>query len=487
MSTLKSQAKSALIWDFSGKIARNGMGFVVSIFLARLLEPSEFGLIAMVMVVIGIAQIFTDVGLGGALIQRRKVLPIHYSSVFYFNLAVAVLLACATYASAKQIGDFYDNPELIPLAEVLSVSFVIYALSSVQNIRLRKDLNYALPTKIALFASLVSGIIGISLAFMGAGVWSLVAQQLSQGIVYNIVIWNKAQWRPDRRFSWRALRQLWVYGFRMFLSGFLEAIFSRLDALIIGKLFDAATLGLFQRAKSLNEFVIKYSSGSLMSVLFPVLSKIQRDLPKFQNIVLKSYGIIAFVTFLLLGLLYVLSQELIVLLYGERWLLSVEYFKILALSGFAYPLSALLVNVLSSRGNSKAFLRLEIYKKIIFSINFPIGFMWGIEGFLYGLAVASAVAVYVNICFVSWEIRLEKSLFVMPVMIQATITVLCAVAIEYLFAQTHWSAFVSLVSKGVLFGGLYMSMNHLFKPRAYGDFREQMTPFYVKLSARIKK
>ncbi len=175
---LKSKGITAFIWDFSGKLANQGMGFVISIFLARLLEPSEFGLIAMVMVVIGIAAVFSDSGLGVALIQRRRVRPIHYSSVFYFNIAIATLLSVITFFSAESIASFYGTDELIPLMQVMSFSFIIGAFSSIQSIRLRKELNYALLTKIGLIASLVSGIVGISLAFNGFGVWSLVVQSL---------------------------------------------------------------------------------------------------------------------------------------------------------------------------------------------------------------------------------------------------------------------------------------------------------------------
>ncbi len=288
MSSLKVQGTKAFIWDFSGKIARQGMGFVVSIFLARLLEPSDFGLIAIAMVIIVIANIFTDSGLGLALIQRRRVLPIHYSSVFYFNVAVGILLVLITFLSASLIAEFYNNQALIPLTQVLSFSFIIGALSAVQSTKLRKELNYALLTKMNLTASLISGIIGVSLAFLGAGVWSLVAQSLILGVVYNILIWTRAKWVPDLKFSWKALTQLWGFGFRMFLSSLLGTVFGQLQIIIIAKLFSPATLGFFNRAMSLNNMVITYSSQSLMSVLFPILSKVQNDLPRFQSIIMKG-------------------------------------------------------------------------------------------------------------------------------------------------------------------------------------------------------
>ncbi len=488
MSSLKAQGTKAFIWDFMGKMATYGTGFVVSIFLARLLEPSDFGLVAMMMVIISIAGIFSDVGLGGALIQRQRVRPIHYSSVFYFNIFVGLLLALLTYFSAPMISEFYGNEQLLPLAEVLSLLFVINAFSSVQNARLRKDLNYALLAKVSFISSLVSGTIGISLAFLGAGVWSLVAQALSMGVVYNILIWSTANWMPGMIFSWKALVQLWGYGFRMFLSGFLNTVYTQLDFIIIGKLFAPATLGFFERAKSLHGMAMQYSSSSLMAVLFPVLSKVQKDLPRFQNIVLKSLGIISFVTFVVIGGLYLISHELIVLLYGQKWLPSIYYFKILILSGFAYPVSALLVNVLSSRGNSKAFLRLEIYKKLIGSISLIVLYFFGIEMFLYALIVQAFINGYIlNILYASREISVPFIKFSKPLITQAVIAVVSVTLTTLFFKGIAFSDIIMILIKGTLFLVLYVGFSYLFKTSSFRYFLEQTMPLIRKKLVKRSK
>ena len=475
MPNLKSQAKTAFIWDFSGRLLMQGSGFVVTIFLARLLEPAAFGLIAMAAVIVGLAQIFTDVGLTGALIHSRSVLPVHYSSVFYFNISVALILTTITYFSAKLIADFYDNKDIIPLVEVLSFSFLIQSLSSVQGAKLAKELHYPLLTKSKITASMTSGIIGIGLAFYGAGVWSLVAQSLSMGIVYALLLWSTSGWRPSLLFSLKALVQLWSFGFRMFLSGFLATIVSQIDILIIGKLFPPATLGFFQRAKSLNELAVKYSSGSLMSILFPLLSKVQKDLPRFQNIVIKSLGIISFVVFLLLGALYLIAHDLIILIFSEKWLPSVEYFKILVLSGFAFPVSALLVNVLSSRGNSKDFLNLEIFKVIIFAANLYVGFLFGIKGYLYGLIIAMSIAVLLNIFYASREIKLKFFIFVKPLIIQASISFIAVIVTDTVLQSIDYSNFVMILYKGSTFSICYIFINWIFQTTSYLYFLEQIS------------
>ena len=487
MSNLKSQGTKAFIWDFTGKMAIHGMGFIISIFLARLLNPSDFGLIAMVMVIISIATIFTDIGLGSALIQRRHLVPIHYSSVFFFNITIGILLTVITYLSAPFIASFFNNNALIALIEIISFLFVINAFSAVQSTKLRKELNYALLTKIAFISSIISGIVGITLAFNGAGVWSLVSQSLTQAIVYNIIIWLMSDWKPKAEFSIKALMQLWAFGFRMFLSNLLNLTFGKLDTLIIAKLFEPATLGYFNRAKSLDQMVITYSSGSLMSVLFPILSKVQNNLERFQHIIMKSLGILTFVVFFLLGSLYLISHELVIILFGEKWLQTIEYFKILVLSGFGFPISALLVNVLSSRGNSKSFLRLEIYKKIIFGINLSVGFIWGIEGYLYGLLFATLLGVYLNIIFVSKEIDIEKFKLLKPILIQMIIAILITLFVQFINKDIALGNFIMLALKGIEYTFIYLFINKFIDTNSYRYFMDEAKPIYTKLLIRIKR
>lgn len=487
MNSLKQQGTKAFIWDFLGKLSTHGMSFVISIFLARLLDPSDFGLIAMVMVIVGIAQVFSNVGLASALIQRSRTLPIHYNSVFYFNIFIASILAIIIYLSAPYLGAFYDNSELISLFQVMSLSFIIAAFNNVQNAKLRKELNYALLTKIRLISSLLSGILGISLAFWGAGVWSLVTQILTMDIVYSILIWTAGHWKPSLEFSWKALMQLWSFGFRLFLSAMLNAIFTRLDFLIIGKLFPLATLGFFQRANSLNSMVIQYSSGSLMSVLFPVLSKVQNDLPRFQNIILKSLGIINFVIFLLLGGLYLISEELIVLLFSDKWLPSVAFFKILVLSGFGYPIGALLINALKSRGNSKAVLQLRIYTILITSANLVILYFLGIDMYLYGLIVQTILALSLNILFVSREIALPFYTFSKPILVQMTLSVFSVVLTILITKNIESFDIIILFIKGSIFTFLYVTFNYILKTSSFGSFAEQVMPMIKKKFGRKMK
>ena len=476
MSSIKAKGIQAFIWDLLGKVGIHASSFIVMIILARLLTPADFGLIAMIMVIVGIATIFSDIGLGGAIIQRRRVLQIHYSSVFFFNISAGFILTILTFFSANLIANFYNNPELVPIVQVISTIFIISSFHALQMVILRKELNYKLLTQVTLIASISSGTIGVVLAFLDFGVWSLVAQILSRELITNIVIWNRTSWIPSFAFSFKALKQLWGYGFNMFLSGVIDTIYEKLDYMIIGKLFSPAVLGFFHQARQLNLFVIKYSSGSLMSVLFPILSKIQKDIIYFRRVIIKSLGIICFITFFILGELYVTADELIVGLFGDKWEPSIYYFKILALSGFAYPISALMVNILSSRGKSKEFLKLEIYKKIIQSINLYILYLYGIDIFLYGVIITSILGTLLNIKFATNEIGLSFMTIVRPIIISATVTAIVTLSIVFISDYINLNDFLMIIIKGGLFMMLYISINWIFRVKSFQYIMEQIQP-----------
>lgn len=488
MKSLKQQGVTAFIWEFTSRILSRGMRFIISIFLARLLEPEDFGLIALVMIVIELASLFTNIGLNGALIQRKRNSPIHYSSVFYFSLTVGILLTMSTFIAAPYFADFYQKDILEPLMKVLSFSFIINALCSVQVGIFRKNLEYAILTKIRFLSTGIPGIIGILLAYSGFGVWSLAASSILSSFLFTLFIWLKSQWRPSFIFSFKALKNLWGFGFRMFLSGLLDNVYLRLDYMIIGKLFPIETVGYLQRAKSLNELATQYSAGSLMSVLFPLLSKIKGDLNRFQKIVEKSFNLISFMAFLLLGILYLSSESIIVLIFGEKWLPSVEYFKIIALIGFNLPVSSVLVNILSSRGKSKDFLRLEIYKKIVMSTDFIILIYYGVIMYLYYKVLTSIITIYINIIFAAREIQVDKRTFIIPLINQGLIALSAVIFIQYFNTMFELGYFSMLFLQTAEYIFIFIVLNIIFKTKQMKTLWKEIEPTlnqkYKKWSAR---
>ena len=411
MSSLKQKSYKALGWDFIGRIGNQGIGFVISIILARLLSPDDFGLLGMITVVIGLSTIFSDIGLGSALIQRKDATDEHYGSVFYFNVVVGLSLAIALFFSSGIIAKFYNRPEIKSLSQVMAITFIVNSFGNVRKIWLHKHINYKIPTQATLMGVITGGTVGIIMALKGYGVWSLVAQTIISGIVNNFYLYFATKWKPKFVFRFKALKELWSYGFNMFLSAILDTLATQLDKVIIGKLFSPATLGHYFRAKTLDAQISMYTSGPLMSVLFPVLSNVQDDDQRFKSIVHRGFHLLNFAIFFLLGTFLLCAKDIILILFSAKWLPCVEYFQILVLGSFVFPFGSLLVNVLSSKGNSKAFLRLEIYKKIPILIVFTVGFWFGVKGFMIGLVITGYIALFFNILFAAREMNVSSKWF----------------------------------------------------------------------------
>jgi O-antigen/teichoic acid export membrane protein len=483
-SSLKTRGITAFVWDFLGRLSTQGLSFIVTIFLARLLEPSDFGLIAMAMVVVGMAQVFTDAGLSAALIQRTKVLEIHYSSVFFFNLISGITLTAIFFYSSGYIANFYGNEKLTPIIQSISFLFIINTLCSVQSAKLKKELKYGILTKVSFSSSMLSGCIGILLALYGFGVWSLLAQIIIQSLIFTMILWSVSNWRPKLAFSFKALKQLWNFGFRIFLSGLIDAVFRRADFIIIGKLFNTQALGYFQRAKQFNGMLVQFISGSLTSVLFPVLSELKNQLPKLQQVVLKLLHIICLTSFLFIGSLYLLAEDLIVFIFSDKWLPSVQYLQILLLSGFAYPISALLVNVLKGRGNSKVFLRLEIIKKSAHAFNFLNIIYFGVNSYLYGLLGLAFFGVSLNIYYCAKELRLNFNDFSSPILLQMCLSLFSVFLILMLLHFIEPNYIIGLLIKSVGFVVVFLGFNLVLNTKSYSFISQQIQ---AVIKSQLKK
>ena len=480
MSSLKEQGVEAFIWDFFGKILIYGSTFVVTIILARLLTPSDFGIIAILMAIVSMASVLFDIGLAGALIQRKRVLDIHYTSVFYFNITIGFLLTILMSVFAPDIAAFYHNSSLERYLEVISILFTLIAFHTVQTVILKRHLNFKELTKLNLLASISSGFIGVSLALLGFGIWSLILQVIFREVLFNIIIWRSSSWKPSLNFSLKALKQLWSYGFHMFLAQILTTVYQKLDYMIIAKLFPVSTLGYFYQAKQLNTFAITYFSSSLMSVLFPLLSKIQYNTKHFQSLVIKLLDLLLLVTFFILGELYLVADELIPLLLGEQWEASIAYFKLFLLSGFAYPISALMVDILKSRGKAKEFLKLEVYKVFIMFSTLYVLYIFGIEYFLYSLIVMSSIATLLNIKFAVDEIKLSMMSIVKPIIIEMLLTVVIVSFITAIFSNFSINFMLLMLFKSLLFLSLYIFLHWLLKVNTFEYVKEEYKQFREK-------
>lgn len=397
MSSLKKRSLTAFIWDIGGTFFRQGSGFIISIFLARLLEPAEFGLVGMAMVFINISYIFMDFGLSSALIQSKKNTDLTYSSVFYINLIFGLFLTLIFYFIAPFIGDFYENDQITYLVRWLSLVFVFSSLGQVQSVILRKKLNFKALTIQGLIANSIGGILGVFFAFQGWGVYALIVQQLSAALLGSLLIWKLSSWKPELMFSYKEVKNLTNFSLFVFLDSLFSNIFKNLDVLLIGKVFSPMVLGFYTRSVSLKDQVTNFSSLSLTKVFYPVLSELQDDEAEYSRIYFKVISVVSFLSFGLSGVLYVLGSDIIIGLFGPKWAPSVPIFQVLILSVVNYPMSSMIVNAFLSKGKSKANFVIGLFRKFIRIIPLLIAYYYGIFEFTVSLVVVNYFLTFVNI------------------------------------------------------------------------------------------
>lgn len=407
MTTLKKRSAIAFAWDLGGTFMRKGCGFVISIFLARLLDPAEFGLVGMAMVFISISQVFIDVGFSSALIQSKGNTNLTYSSVFYLNVFAGVILTTIFYLVAPLVGSFYENHQITDLVQWLSLIFVFNSLNLVQQAILQRKLNFKILTLRTVVATTVGGGIGVVFAFQGYGVYSLVIQQLCTAVLSTILLWSTSGWMPDLKFSRLEIKKLTSFSAFVFFDRFTSVFFQKLDTLFIGKAFSAATLGFYTRAESLNSQVTVYTSSSLNKVFFPVLSGLQEDEKKFNSIYFKLVSLICFVSFLISGLLYVLADPIIIGLFGPKWEFSIIIFQILVFKSFNVPLNAMMLNALLSRGKSKENFIIGLLRKTLRATPIIIGILYGLIPFVFGVTIISYFLTLLNIIFIKKYLKIN--------------------------------------------------------------------------------
>lgn len=453
-----------ILWDFLGKVSFQGVGFVVSIFLARLLLPEDFGLVGMVMAFIGIASVFIDLGFGAAIIQRKEINNTHLSSIFWINFSIALLISISCFLCAPLISKFYGRPEILSLAKVLSFTFLFSGLSSIHRAILTKDMNFKYLAKIGMLSALISGLFGIVLAYKGYGVWSLIAQNYLSLFISTFLLWRGTKWLPSFTYNWIAIKPLWSYSNKLFISSVIEAIYTRVDVFIIGKLFNPTLLGYYSRGLTLNQLIGSYSAGSLNAVLFPALSKIQTDLVQVKEKMIKFYNAAAFLAFLIGGILFLISEDLIVLLFTEKWLPSTTYFKLLVLSSFVYPLSAVILTPLRSLGHSNVFLKLEIIKKVFITIAIIVGFSFGIIEYIYALTISYYIGLILNGYFTGKTINWPVSSQLLDVLKYLLITLTSVFLIYQLFNFIpHLPRFINLLLNSIAFLVIYVTLCYIAK------------------------
>jgi teichuronic acid exporter len=391
----KAQYKS-IGWSFSERLGSQSLAFIFSILLTRLLSPTDFGLIGMILVFIALGQSLIDSGMTSSLIKKDSPDDLDYSVVFITNLVFSLLIYLCVFLVAPLISAFYDQPELISILRVYSLGFVFIALSAIQQTLLVKALAFRKLALIKIPATLFSGLIGASMAWKGFGVWSLVGMYLSNQIILSILFWLLGNWKFSFRFDTGRFKEHFGFGYKLSLAGILNTLFENLYNVLIGRFFVLSTLGFYTRANMLKQYPVETFASALQKVTYPIFANQRKDIDllkgSFKELTQRVIFVIA--PMMLLGA--ALAKPLFLLLFGEEWLESVPYFQILCLTGILYPIHSYNLNVLNVFGRSDLFLKLEVIKKIQILGVVVIAFQFGIYGLIWAQVITSATSFFIN-------------------------------------------------------------------------------------------
>lgn len=408
MKNLKNATISASVWNFGNIVVSQVRTFIVSWILARwFLGPEDFGLIGLSMAFSGLVDSFVDFGLGNAIIQKKDVSQLEKSTVFFVNLLFGCTLTVISYFSAPISAWYFDIPELKSVVQVLSFSFLIKGVSSIHGPLLKKELNYKKHFIIGSISGIVSGILGVFLAYREFGVWSLVYMQITGWVIVVILLWFFSKWRPSFEFNLSSIKELWNFGYKNSLSQFLDSAFVKFDALVIGKLFSAFDLGIYDRGKSLVRLVVRYAFSSFGNVLFPSFSKMNSDYDQIKNSLIKLLNIVCLITFLLTGLLVISAKEMIVFVYTEKWVLSAEIFILLGSFSFVHTIPNVLNSPLLALGKSKEVLKTQVVTRFLYLLAIIPAYFYGINAFVFSSMGASTIGLFLSSYFIKKNLNIS--------------------------------------------------------------------------------
>lgn len=464
-NSLKIKTANGLFWSFSNLLANQGIQFILQIILARILVPKDFGLVGMITVFIAVSQSIIDSGFSSSLIREKDPSKEDYSTVFYFNLLMAVVLYVILFFSANAISIFFREPKLVSILRVLALVLIINSFGLIQRTILIKNIDFKTQTKISISSSIISGIIAIFLACLKFGVWSLIIQTILMQFIQSLLLNLSGKWFPSLIFKKESFKRLFGFGWKILVSGLINTLYNNLYYLIIGKSFSTVDLGYYSNAQKLRDVACQSISTSVQKVGYPILSSIKEDERRLKEGYKKIIKTSVYITFPLMIGLSAVANPLIRLILGPKWIKCIEYFRVLCFSGMLYPLHAINLSILQVKGRSDLFLGLEIIKKIIglISIGIVLFFKLGIMGLIWALVITSLIAYFLN-SYYSADLLKYSTLHQIKDVIPAFITSIIMGIIVYLFESIlPNNNLIKLITQTIIGLLVYVGMSKIGK------------------------
>lgn len=457
----RNSVLSNFIWRFVERCGAQLVTFIVSIVLARILSPEDYGQIALITVFITIMQVFVDSGLGLALIQKKDADELDFSSVFYFNFAVCLILYGVMFIAAPHIAEFYKDTSLTPIVRVISLTIVISGVKGIQQSYVSRNMLFKLFFFSTLGGTIFSAFLGIGLAYAGFGVWAIVAQQLSNTAIDTLILWINVKWRPKKMFSWNRLKSLLSFGWKMLVSSLLDTVYNNIRSLIIGRMYSSADLAYYNQGKQFPHTIVNNINSSIDSVLLPSMSSAQDDSTRVKAMTRRSIKTSTYIMApMMMGLAFC-AKPIVQLVLTDKWLPCVPFLRIFCITYMFYPIHTANLNAIKAMGRSDYFLKLEIAKKAV-GMTLLISTMWfGVMAMAYSLLLGTLFGMIIN----SWPNKklLDYSNFEQMKDILPGIAIAfvmgCSVKIVELL---HASAAVTLMIQIPLGAVIYVGASALF-------------------------
>ncbi|GAD79628.1 lipopolysaccharide biosynthesis protein [Vibrio ezurae] len=452
MSHSKQQVKSGFFWSAIDNFGNQAIGVVISLTLANILGPTDYGLVAMLAIFIAVAGVFVNSGFNAALIRKVDRTEKDYSTTFYFSLVISFICYGLLFISAPLIANFYQQSGLVSLTRVIALTIIINTFAIIPRTKLTVALNFKSQAKANVTALICSGGVGLVMAFSGFGVWALVSQQIVSATISVFMLNLLSPWRPVEKACKESFIDLFGFGYKLLLSGLLDTIYNNIYGLIIGKLFSASQLGVFNQAKTLSLLPAGTITSVIQKVTFPMLSAMQGDSAKLDNAYLKSLQISCLIIFPIMFGLCISAEPLISLLLGEKWQETAPLISILTLGFVLYPIQVINLNMLQVKGRSDLFLKLEIIKKINVTMMLFITVPIGIKAICIGMVLTSYFALIINTYYTAKLSTITQFMQLSTLLPIVIITTISAV-IGYQFGagiMENWLSIITMLTAELL-------------------------------------
>lgn len=482
--SLNKKAYTGIAWTSIGRFSNIAIQFISGIILARLLTPDDYGCIGMLSIFMLIASTFVNGGFGSALIQKKRPTPVDYSTIFFWNVGMSGVMYLILFACAPSIARFYKIPLLCPVLRVEGIVLFINAFMLVQSNQLNKQFKFKKLSIVSVTTSIITLIVTALLAYLGFGVWALVVQNILMALIPCVVYWVSSSWRPTFVFSGKSFKELFSFGFYMLMSNLVNEFCNNIQGLMIGKLYNSATMGYYSKAHSTEKLASTTISNVVMQVSYPVYSELQDDKSRLIEMLKRLTTLLAFVSFPLMFVLILVAEPLFLVLYSDKWLSSVPYFQLLCIAGLATCMQSVNAQSIAAIGKSKVMFRWTIVKQL-FGLTMIVGglLQWGMKGMLVGMVVRSWFVYIVNASLVSKHVgyKLKNQITdLFPILLVSIISYLIAIGVMHVLPI---NIYVKGILSFIIFFISYLAINRIFKT----EYMNNVMAIWNTFISKIKK